>query len=216
MKIGILGTGIVGQTIGSRLIQNHHQVMLGARSAQNEKAAQWVQQQGEHASQGTFADAARFGEILFNCTAGMASLEVLQQAGPDNLPGKILVDVSNPLDFSRGMPPVLSVCNEDSLAERIQRTFPQLKVVKTLNTMTCAIMVKPDSLQEEHNVFISGNETTAKATVTKLLQNEFGWKSVIDLGDITSARGTEMFLPLWLRLYGTFQSADFNIKIVRK
>jgi predicted dinucleotide-binding enzyme len=137
MRIGILGTGMVGQAIGSKLIQLGHEVKMGSRTADNEKATQWVKANGVRASQGTFADAAAFGEILFNCTAGMASLDALRMAGPANLKDKILIDIANPLDFSKGMPPTLAICNTDSLGEQIQRAFPDVKVVKTLNTMNC-------------------------------------------------------------------------------
>ncbi len=140
MKIGILGTGMVGQTLGSKLVQLGHEVKMGSRTENNENAAQWVKKIGGGASQGTFAGAAAFGEIVLNCTAGTASLAALKSAGSQNLRGKVLIDVANPLDFSKGMPPILSVCNTDSLAEQIQRAFPEAKVVKTLNTINCVVM----------------------------------------------------------------------------
>ncbi len=215
MKIGVLGTGMVGEAIGTKLIQLGHEVKVGSRTANNEKAAAWVKQSGAKASQGTFADAAAFGEVLFNCTSGGASLEALGQAGAENLKGKVLIDVANPLDFSRGMPPSLLVCNTDSLGEQIQRAFPAMKVVKSLNTMSCNLMVNPGLLKEDHLVFVSGNDAAAKATVTTILKEWFGWKSVIDLGDITTARGTEMVLPLWVSLMGTLQTPVFNFKLVK-
>jgi predicted dinucleotide-binding enzyme len=215
MRIGILGTGMVGQAIGSKLIQLGHEVKMGSRTADNEKATQWVKANGVRASQGTFADAAAFGEILFNCTAGMASLDALRMAGPANLKDKILIDIANPLDFSKGMPPTLAICNTDSLGEQIQRAFPDVKVVKTLNTMNCHIMVNPSLVPGEHDVFICGNDAKAKTIVTQILKDWFGWKSVIDLGDITNARGTEMLLPIWLRLWGVFGHANFNFRVVR-
>ncbi len=215
MKIGILGTGVVGNAIGSKLVQLGHDVKMGSRSANNEKAVQWSKAKGAKASHGTFADAAAFGEIVFNCTAGAASLEALSLAGAKNLKGKILADISNPLDFSKGMPPSLTVANTDSLGEQIQRTFPDAKVVKTLNTVSNTLMVNPGIVEGDHDVFISGNDTAAKAKVLEILKNWFGWKSVIDLGDITTARGTEMLLPLWVRLYGLCQSPNFNFRIVR-
>ena len=214
MRIGILGTGVVGQTLGTRLVQLGHDVKLGSRSATNEKAAEWVASAGEHATQGTFADAAVFGEIVFNCTGGMVSLDALNQAGRDNLKGKVLVDVSNPLDFSRGFPPTLSVCNTDSMGEQIQRAFPEARVVKALNTMTAAVMVKPSALPGDHEVFLCGNDADAKTRVTELLRS-FGWRSVLDLGDITGSRGMEMILPIWLRLMGTLKTPMFNFHIAR-
>ncbi len=215
MKLGVLGTGVVGTTIGTKLVQLGHDVMMGSRTKNNEKAAAWVKASGPKASQGTFADAARFGETLFNCTSGLASVDALKLAGAANLNGKILLDIANPLDFSKGMPPTLSVCNTDSLAEQIQRAFPDAKVVKTLNTMNCKIMVNPSLVPGEHDVFVSGNDRAAKARATEILKNWFGWKSVIDLGDITTARGTEQLLALWVRLLGTLGTANFNFKIVK-
>ena len=214
MQIGILGTGVVGQTIGARLTQLGHDVMLGARSATNEKAAKWVSENAPRAKQGTFADAAQFGSIVFNCTSGDVSLEALGLAGAANLDGKTLVDVSNPLDFSKGFPPTLTVCNTDSIAEQIQAAFPGAKVVKSLNTMTAAVMVNPGLVPGEHDVFLSGNDAGAKQQVADLLRS-MGWKNVIDLGDITTARGPEMILPLWLRLMGAFKSPIMNFHVAR-
>ncbi len=215
MKIGVLGTGMVGATIATKLIALGQEVMMGSRNAGNEKAVAWAQANGANASQGSFAQAARFGEILFNCTQGTASIEALQSAGADNLKGKILIDVANPLDFSRGMPPTLSVCNTDSLGEQIQRTFPEAKVVKTLNTVNCEVMVNPALVPGEHDIFVCGNDAEAKARVVEILKQQFGWRSVIDLGDISAARATEQMLPIWLRLYGLLGGPHFNFRVVR-
>jgi len=215
MDIAILGTGIVGKTIGTALTKLGHRVMMGSRTSDNPKAIEWASGAGENASVGTFADAAAFGEIVFNCTAGTGSLEALRMAGADNLNGKIIVDVSNPLDFSNGFPPSLSVCNTDSLGEQIQREFPQARVVKTLNTMNCVMMVDPAQLPGDHNVFVSGNDAEAKAAIAGALSEWFGWnpRNIIDLGDITTARGVEMILPLWVRLYGSMGHPNFNFHI---
>lgn len=215
MRIGILGTGIVGQTIGTKLVALGHEVKLGSRSATNEKAAGWVKAAGKGASQGTFAQAAAFGEIVFNCTSGMASLDALRQAGAATLDGKLLIDVANPLDFSKGMPPSLSVCNTDSLGEQIQREFPKARVVKSLNTVNTMLMVDPSRVPGDHAIFVCGNDAPAKQQTTEILTKWFGWKTVIDLGDISNARAAEMLLPLWVRLYGAFQSPDFNFAILR-
>lgn len=215
MKIGILGTGAVGNTIGTKLVSLGHSVKMGSRTANNEKAAAWVSSAGASASQGTFADAAAFGEIVFNCTSGMAAPEALKLAGKENLSGKILIDVSNPLDFSNGFPPTLTVCNADSLGEQIQRELPEAKVVKTLNTTNCRVMVEPSLVPGEHDMFMCGNDAGAKEEVKKILTDSFGWRSVIDLGDITNARATEMLLPIWVRLYGLYKTPDFNFKIVK-
>jgi predicted dinucleotide-binding enzyme len=214
MKIGVIGTGVVGSTIGTKLVQLGHEVKMGSRSATNDKAAAWVKSAGAQASQGTFADVAAFGEIIFNCTSGVGSLPALQAAGASNLAGKILIDISNPLDFSKGMPPTLTVCNTESLGEQIQRALPEAKVVKTLNTLTANLMVDPSLLPGEHDVFVSGNDAGAKGRVVEILKGWFGWKNVIDLGDLSTARGTEMLLPIWIRLMVALQTPMFNFHIV--
>ncbi|MFP2930848.1 NADPH-dependent F420 reductase [Pyxidicoccus sp. 3LG] len=216
MKIAILGTGMVGETLGSKLVALGHDVRMGSRTANNEKAAAWTQKAGARASQGTFADAAAFGELVFNCTAGTASLEAVKAAGAGGgLNGKVLVDVSNPLDFSKGFPPTLSVCNTDSLGEQLQRAFPDVKVVKALNTVTAGVMVDPAKLSAPTDLFISGNDAGAKKQVTQLLTEGFGWKRIVDLGDITGARAMEMYLPLWVRLYQALGTPDFNFQLTR-
>jgi predicted dinucleotide-binding enzyme len=173
------------------------------------------QQEHPEVKLGTFGEAAAHGEMVVNATAGALSLEALKQAGEENLNGKILIDISNPLDFSKGMPPTLSVSNTDSLGEQIQRRFPEARVVKTLHTMNAYLMVDPTQLAgADHTVFVCGDDAEAKATVTELLRG-FGWTDIIDLGDITTARGTEMLLPVWLRLFGALQKPIFNFKIVR-
>jgi hypothetical protein len=218
MKIGILGTGIVGVTIGSALISKGHEVKLGSRSKQNEKANEWVSKNGINASHGTFTDAAKFGEIIFNCTNGRHSIDALEAAGKQNLASKILVDVSNPLDFSKGMPPTLFLVNDTSLGETIQTAFPETKVVKALNTLNCFLMVNPGKVGNgDHNIFICGNDKDAKNQAKDLLRDNFNWttENIIDLGDITNSRGTEQLLPIWIRLMGVLGTADFNFKIVK-
>jgi predicted dinucleotide-binding enzyme len=215
MKIGVLGTGMVGSTLGSKLVQLGHEVRMGSRTINNSKAAEWVRENGPKASQGTFADAASFGEIILNCTAGSASLEAMKQAGERNLKGKILIDISNPLDFSYGMPPTLTVCNTDSVGEQIQRAYPDVKVVKALNTINCKVMINPSSVPGDHDLFMCGNDANAKSKAHEILTRWFGWKSVIDLGDISAARAMEMYLPLWVRLMELCQTPNFNIKIVK-
>jgi predicted dinucleotide-binding enzyme len=205
---------MVGATLGTKLIQVGHEVKMGSRSANNEKAIEWAKQNGNRASYGTFADAAAFGEMVLNCTAGTVSLAALNAAGASNLKGKVLVDVANPLDFSKGMPPTLSVCNSDSLGEQIQRTLPTVKVVKAFNTMNCKVMVEPSLVSGEHDAFLCGNDAQAKEKVMDVMKS-FGWKSIIDLGDITAARGMEMLLPIWMRLWGLYQNRPFNFRIAR-
>jgi predicted dinucleotide-binding enzyme len=216
MKVAVLGTGTVGKTIATKLVSLGHEVTMGSRTADNEDATAWVSDAGGGAGQGTFADAAAAGELIVNCTAGAASLDALRAAGEQNLAGKVLIDVANPLDFSQGMPPTLSVTNTDSLAEQIQRAFPDAKVVKSLNTINTGVMVDPGRVPGEHDVFLCGDDEDAKGEVRELLHS-FGWPedAVVDLGDLSAARGTEAYLLLWLRLMGTLETADFNIKVVR-
>jgi len=214
MNICVLGTGVVGNTIGAKLVDLGHSVMMGSRTSNNEKATNFARNAGSRASHGTFAEAAAFGEIIFNCTKGDVTIDVLKSAGAENLRGKILLDLTNPLDFSKGFPPVLSICNDDSLGELIQRTFPDVYVVKTLNTMNCMLMVNPGSIRDKHAVFVCGNDSGSKGKVADLLRHWFGWREIIDLGDITCARGTEMVLPLWIRLYGKIQHPNFNFHVV--
>jgi predicted dinucleotide-binding enzyme len=226
MKIGIIGTGMVGRSLGARLVELGHDVMIGTREPARTSARTEPDSFGNpsfhewHAKHpgvrlGTLKEAASHGEFVVNATKGTASIEALKAAGEENLSGKILIDVANTLDFSQGMPPSLAVCNTDSLGEQIQRSFPKAKVVKTLNTVNALLMTHPAQVAGgDHTIFMSGNDPGAKAMVGELLQS-FGWRNVIDLGDITTARGTEMLLPLWVRLMGAFQSPMFNFKIVR-
>lgn len=227
MKIGILGTGMVGQTLAGKLAELGHDVVVGTRDVASTMAqaapnpygfpafSVWLQQ-NPGAAIGTFAEAAGQAEVVLNATNGAGALAALAQAGEANLSGKILIDISNPLDFSQGMPPTLTVCNTDSLGEQIQRVFPNVKVVKALNTVTASLMVNPRQLAGgEHDLLISGNDAAAKAQATAWLTAWFGWKHVIDLGDITAARGMEMYLPLWLRLWGTLGTGEFNVKVVK-
>jgi len=214
MQFGVLGTGMVGQAIAGKLINRGHHVMLGARQTGNEKARAWATAAGTLASQGSFADAARVGEIVVNATNGGAALDALTAAGAENLAGKILIDVANPLDTTHGLPPTLTVCNTDSLGEQIQRAFPDARVVKTLNTMNAAVMVNPGLVPGPHTVFVSGEDAEAKGRVAELLR-DFGWPAadIRDLGGISTARGTEMYMPLWLSLWGTLGTGHFNIAV---
>lgn len=212
MKIGILGTGAAGQTIGARLVAMGHDVMMGARSADNEKVLGFAQRTGGRA--GTFAQAAVHGDMVINCTRGDTSLATLSQLHQE-LAGKLLLDVANPLDFSQGFPPHLTVSNTDSLGEQIQRALPDTFVVKSLNTVNAAVMVDPARVPGPHTVFVSGNDKHAKGRVMDFLRS-LGWHSIIDLGDITSARAAEQLLPLWVRLYTVLgNTADFNIAVMK-
>ncbi|MDR3401660.1 MAG: NAD(P)-binding domain-containing protein [Chthoniobacter sp.] len=217
MKIAILGTGMVGNALGTKLVQLGHQILMGSRTASSSAGQEWLRSVDGKGQIGTFAAAAAFGEIVIDCVNGANSLEALRQAGAANLGGKVLIQVGNPLDFSQGMPPSLAVCNTDSQGEQTQREFPDARVVKALNTVNCDVMVNPARLSGEHELFICGNDAGAKSEVTGWLSEWFGWKraSIIDLGDITNSRGTEMFLALWVRLWGKLGTPHFNIHVAR-
>jgi hypothetical protein len=201
MRIGVLGTGMVGRAISGKLAELGHDVRVGSRTAGDGKVV--------------FADAAAHGEVVFNCTNGAASLEALAAAGADNLDGKLLIDVSNALDFSGGGP-ALFTDTTDSIGERIQAAFPAARVVKAFNTMNCSVMVDPGSVPGDHVVFVCGNDDAAKAEARALI-GEIGWpdEQIIDLGDITGARGTEHYLMLWVRLMGAVGGPQFNIAVNR-
>lgn len=225
MQYAVLGTGMVGRALAGRLDELGHAVTVGTRDPRatlargdtdpmgNPPYAAWA---AEHAgvALATFADAAAGAEVVLNASSGAATIDVLTLAGAASLAGKVLVDIANPLDFSAGMPPTLFIKDTDSLGETVQRTFPEARVVKTLNTLNADVMVHPETLPESSTVFVSGDDADAKAVVTAML-TELGHADVIDLGDITTARGTEMVLPVWLRIMGALGSPAFNFKIVR-
>jgi predicted dinucleotide-binding enzyme len=226
MRVGVFGTGVVGQTLAAKITELGHEVMVGTRDVEAAMArtepgpaggqafSEWAAQHSD-VKVGTFAEAAAHGEVLFNATNGQGSIPALEMAGAGNLGGKVLVDVSNPLDFSGGMPPSLFVANTDSLAEQIQRAFPDARVVNSLNTVNANLMVDPgQTAGGEHTVFVSGDDQSAKDEVTRILRDWFGWKHVIDLGDITSARGPEMYIALWLRLWLGLGTSMATIKVV--
>ncbi len=215
MKIAVLGTGSVGETIGGKLVSLGHEVKMGSRSASHEKGLAWVEATGAKASLGTFADAAAFGELAFNCTSGQGSLPALEAAAA-GLKGKLVIDIANPLDFSKGFPPFLFTGNTDSLGEQAQRALPDSKVVKALNHVTAGVMIDAGRVAGgDHDALICGDDPEAKAQVTKILKEWFGWQRVLDLGDISKSRGSESYLALWVRLFGALGTPDFNIKIMR-
>jgi hypothetical protein len=212
-RIGVLGTGMVGKAIGSKLVELGYEVKMGSRSSANEEAMQWARTSGLKASNGTFAEAAAHGELVFVCVKGDAALEAVGLADRENLDGKTVIDVTNALDFST-MPPTLFVCNTDSLGERVQVALPASRVVKTLNMVTADVQVDPTCAGGEVTMFVAGNHPSAKGEVGALLR-QFGWQDIVDLGDITAARGMEMLLPIWLRMFRLFGSGHFGFKIVR-
>jgi len=230
MEIGIIGTGVVGKTIASKLAELNHDVMMGTRNVTDKLKStekdiygnppfnEWLETNSK-IRLGSFSEAAAFAGLVVNATNGSSSVTALINAGAKNLAGKVLIDIANPLDFSKGMPPTLlsGLNNTNSLGEEIQKTFPDTMVVKTLNTMWCGLMINPRLIGNgDHVNFISGNNTEAKAEVRKLL-NQFGWPddNIFDLGDITGARATESLLPIWLRIMGVTKNGAFNFRIIR-
>ncbi|MEA2058924.1 MAG: NAD(P)-binding domain-containing protein [Actinomycetota bacterium] len=226
MNIAVLGTGPVGQTLSAKLADLGHDVTIGTRDVDatmartepdtfgNPPFSVW-RAEHDNIAVATMSEVAGDADLIVNATNGGGSVEALEQVGEENLAGKVVLDVSNPLDFSQGMPPSLLVSNTDSLGEQIQRRVPEARVVKSLNTMNAYLMVDPSQVADgDHTVFVSGNDGEAKADVTNLLRS-FGWEDVIDLGDITTARGTEMVLPIWVRLWSALENPMFQFKIAR-
>jgi predicted dinucleotide-binding enzyme len=217
MNIGVLGSGMVGEALASKLVSVGHHVMMGSREAKSPSAEKWLKAAGAGARTGTFAEASAFGELVFNCTNGANSLAALRQAGAEPLRGKTLVDVANPIEPAGDAPPKLTICNTDSLGEQLQREFPDTNVVKALNTINCQVMVQPSLVPGDHHLFVCGNDPKAKQDVADKISQWFGWKrqNIIDLGDIRAARATEMYLAIWMRLWGVLGTPQFNIRVVR-
>jgi predicted dinucleotide-binding enzyme len=220
MYIGVLGTGMVGEAIATALTEKGHNVRMGSRSASNEKAAAWVNKSNNHATQGDFNDAAAFGEIVFLCLNGAHALDAVRSIDADSINGKIVIDVTNPLDFSKGMPPRLieGLSNSTSLGEEIQNELPGARVVKVLNTITANLMVNPKLVNNgDHTLFICGNDADAKNKVKHFLVDAFGWKpeNLLDLGGIIAARGTEAYVPFWVMMMQANGSPMFNVKVVK-
>ncbi len=217
MRLVVLGTGTVGRALAAAFSTAGHDVVLATREVPvtlaRPEVADWVAAHPGVPVVPTAA-AAHEAEVVVNATNGAVSVDALRRLG--DLAGVVVLDVANPLDFSAGFPPTLTVANTDSLAEQVQRAFPDARVVKTLNTVTAAVMVDPGSLPGEHHVFVAGEDPEAKALATRLL-GDLGWPpgSVLDLGGIRTARATEMYLPLWLALMAATGGPVFNIRLVR-
>lgn len=214
MKIGVLGTGIVGVTLASALVGQGNEVRMGSRSADNKAAMEWAAKNGEKASSGTFEDAAKFGEMVILSVKGEAALDTIKLAKAENFKGKTVIDTCNPLDFSTGTLK-LSVCNTDSLGEQVQKALADANVVKAFNTVPSSLMTNPATLDKDLSIFVCGNSDAAKGEVRSMLK-KFGWMDIIDLGPITSARNSEMGLPLWVNLASTLKNYNVAFKVVRQ
>ena len=220
MKVGILGTGAVGESIASALASKDHYVMMGSRTANNEKSVKWAKKAGNYASAGTFNDAAAFGDVIFICLSGEHALDVIANLSAENLQDKIVVDITNPLDFTKGMPPRIleGLGNNTSLGEEIQKVLPNSYVVKTLNTVNYKLMVDANLINHgEHNLFVCGNNLDAKNKVMHLLVDSFHWKAdrVLDLGGIEMSRCVEAIVPFWVAVYQKLGTPLFNFSIVK-
>lgn len=223
MKIGIIGSGVVGQTLGKKLVALGHDVIIGTRDPKKlgqkknmtGSLEEWLGQVKGKAKVASFKDAVAHGELLICATHGQVTIEALQMADAAKVGSKVLIEIGNELDLSQGFPPKVFASQERCLGERVQAAFPNLKVVKSLNTVAAPLMVDPKSLKGgDHTIFVSGNDKDAKAKVTELLRS-FGWSDVLDLGDISSARGPEMQMAMWSRIYGALGHGNFNVKVQR-
>jgi hypothetical protein len=226
-KIGILGTGMVGQTIAAKLVELGYEVVIGTRDVSETTSnhdrtpmggppfSEWHRLH-QTIKLGTFSDSAKSGDIIFVCTNGGATLDVLRQAMTSNFEEKTVIDISNPLDFSKGMPPSLlpKLTNTNSLGEEVQKALPRANVVKSLNIVNCEVMVNAKKTGGDPTMFVAGNNSAAKEETVVILK-QFGWTDIIDLGDISGARGMEMLLPIWLRTWGATKNSNIGFKIVR-
>jgi 8-hydroxy-5-deazaflavin:NADPH oxidoreductase len=227
MKIAVLGTGMVGQALAAALVEKGHKVMIGTRDVAMSMAStapngfgmpafgEWYKAHKD-ISVGTFKDAAAFGELIINASNGSSSLDTLKLAKLESVGNKTLLDVANDLDFSKGMPPRSGATDApgSSIAEKIQAAYPNIHVVKSLNTMSAFVMVNPAVVPGDSTVFLSGDNADAKKQVHAILAS-FGWTDILDLGGIATARGVEMLMPIWLSIFGTFGKPAYNFKIVR-
>ncbi len=200
MKVGVLGTGDVGRALGKGFVTLGHEVKLGAREPGNQKAVAWAKELGPNASSGTFREAAAFGELVVLATLGSAYESVLKAAGPESFEGKVVIDSTNPLDLSKGMPPGLLVGNTDSGGEQVQRALPGARVVKAFNIVNNGAMFRPQHADGPAEMLIAGNDKPAKEQVTAIL-HDFGWSNVTDLGPIQASRQLESLCITWV-LYG--------------
>lgn len=226
MRIAVLGTGTVGRSLASRLAYKDHEVTLGTRDIEvttgrttpdpsgNPPLSEWLAiQRGVRVA--TVTAATERADLVINAVSGESVIAALELAGDENLAFKVLLDVSNGLNFSEGFPPKLLVANTDSLGEQIERAFPDARVVKSMNTMNASLMLSPMQVAGgDHTVFVAGDDKGAKATVKELLES-FGWNDIIDLGGISASRGAEMLLPAWLLLSQALETTQFQFKIAR-
>lgn len=214
MNVGILGSGNVGQALGRAFLTLEHQVMLGSRDAENSKGIAWMKQSGARASHGTFTQAARFGGIVVLATLGSATENAIRLAGPEHFAGKVVLDATNPLDFSKGMPPLLVGGVGDSAGEKHQQLLPEAHVVKVFNTVGNALMFRPQLPGGPPSMFICGNDAAAKKRAAEICK-DFGWDAV-DVGPIGGAHYLEAMCLVWVLAGANSNNWNQAFKLLRK
>jgi 8-hydroxy-5-deazaflavin:NADPH oxidoreductase len=212
-RVGVLGSGDVGRRLASGFRSRGHDVMIGSRHPGKPELHEWLSGDGTGIAAGTFAEAAAHGELIVLAVLGSAAEEAIADAGPKNFGGKVVIDATNPLDFSGGFPPKLSVTGADSLGERVQRALPDAKVVKAFNTIGNPYFVDPSFSEGQPTMLIAGDDEGAKHTVRDVLA-DFGWSDVVDIGGIEGSRELEAICIVWVKIGGTRGSWDHGFKLL--
>jgi predicted dinucleotide-binding enzyme len=212
-RVGVLGSGEVGRRLAAGFRSRGHDVMIGSRDPSKPELREWVSGDGAGVEPGTFAQAAEHGELLALAVLGDAADEAIADARPGNFTGKVVIDAMNPLDFSGGFPPKLSISGEDSLGERVQRSLPGARVVKAFNTIGNAYFVDPKFGDGEPTMLIAGDDEGAKRTVRDVLA-DFGWLDTVDIGDIEGSRELEAICIAWVKIGGARGGWDHGFKLL--
>jgi predicted dinucleotide-binding enzyme len=212
-RVGVLGTGEVGRRLAAGFRGRGHEVTIGSRDPDKPELREWLSGEGAGIQAGTFADAAATGELVVLAVLGDAAEQAIAEASPENFAGKVVIDAMNPLDFSGGFPPKLSISGEDSLGERVQRTLPEAKVVKAFNIIGNAYFVDPSFSEGGPTMLIAGDDAEAKRTVTDLL-TDFGWSEVVDIGGIEGSRELEAICIAWVKIGGVRGAWDHGFKLL--
>jgi 8-hydroxy-5-deazaflavin:NADPH oxidoreductase len=213
MRVGVLGTGEVARRLAAGFRSRGHDVMIGSRDPDKPELREWLSGDGAGVEAGTFAQAAAYGELLVLAVLGNAAEDAIAQAGPENFAGKVVIDVMNPLDFSGGFPPKLSISGEDSLGERVQRALPEAKVVKAFNTIGSPYFVDPSFSEGRPTMLIAGDDEEAKRIVTDVLA-DFGWTHTVDIGGIAGSRELEAICILWVKIGGARGAWDHGFSLL--
>jgi len=212
-RVGVLGTGEVGRRLAAGFCSRGHEVMIGSRDPDKPELREWLSGPGAGIEAGLFADAARHGEVLVMAVLGNAAADAIAEAGPANFGGKVVIDAMNPLDFSAGFPPKLSITGEDSLGERVQRELPDARVVKAFNTIGNQYFVDPGFSEGQPTMLIAGDDEAAKRTVGDVLA-DFGWPAAVDIGGIEGSRELEAICIAWVKIGGSRGAWDHGFKLL--